>query len=123
MAEDASSSTLRTEGQQVMSLFNDPVQYDRLKSSSAAHVQRYRESGGEDGHISANGLRHLLLTTHGRRSAAERTAPLIYGRDGDRYIVVASVGGADQHPRWFLNLIAHPEVQVQVGPEQFPVVA
>ena len=99
-----------------MSIFNDPAQYKRLTSSSADHVRRYRASEGQDGHINANGLRHLLLTTVGRKSGMERTTPLIYGREGERFIIVGSVGGADQHPRWFVNLVEHPEVHVQVGP-------
>lgn len=106
-----------------MSIFNDPAQYKRLTSSSADHVRRYRASEGQDGHINANGLRHLLLTTVGRKSGMERTTPLIYGREGERFIIVGSVGGADQHPRWFVNLVEHPEVHVQVGPERFAAMA
>jgi deazaflavin-dependent oxidoreductase (nitroreductase family) len=61
----------------------------------------------------------LLLTTTGRRSGQARTTPLIYGRDGDRYVVVASRGGAPQHPAWYENLAAHPEVTVQVMADRF----
>jgi len=84
-----------------------------------AHVRRYRETGGEEGHI-WRGVPTLLLTTTGRRSGESRTTPLIYGRDGDRYVVVASKGGAPRHPAWYLNLSAQPEVELQVKDEVFP---
>lgn len=61
----------------------------------------------------------LLLTTRGAKSGTERTMPLAYTRDGDRYVIVASKGGAPTNPGWFHNLRAHPEVTVEVGPEQF----
>jgi deazaflavin-dependent oxidoreductase (nitroreductase family) len=82
------------------------------------HVRRYRETGGEVGHI-WNGVPALLLTTTGRRSGEERTTPLIYGQDGDAYVVVASKGGHPHDPAWYLNLSADPAVEVQVGPERF----
>lgn len=82
------------------------------------HVRRYRETGGEVGHI-WNGVPTLLLTTTGRRSGEQRTTPLIYGQDGDRYVVVASKGGAPQHPAWYLNLSAQPAVELQVAAERF----
>ena len=61
----------------------------------------------------------LLLTTKGRRSGEERTNPLAFTRDGDRYVVVASKGGAPTNPDWYRNLRAHPRVTVEVGPERF----
>ena len=61
----------------------------------------------------------LLLTTHGRKSGKLRRTALIYGRDGDRYLVVASSGGAKSHPSWYLNLSADPHVRVQVGDDRF----
>jgi deazaflavin-dependent oxidoreductase (nitroreductase family) len=82
------------------------------------HVRRYRETDGEHGH-DWRGTSILLLTTTGRRSGEPRTHPLIYGRDGDDYLVVASKGGADQPPAWFVNLRANPEVEVQVLGERF----
>jgi deazaflavin-dependent oxidoreductase (nitroreductase family) len=82
------------------------------------HARRYIESGGTDGHI-WEGVPTLLLTTTGRRSGQPRTTPLIYGRDGDRYLVVASRGGAPQHPAWYENLTARPDVRVQVMAERF----
>lgn len=61
----------------------------------------------------------LLLTTKGARSGHARTHPLVYTRDGDRYLIIASKGGAHDHPSWYHNLRAHPEVTVEVGPEKF----
>ena len=82
------------------------------------HARRYIESGGRDGHI-WEGVTTLLLTTTGRRSGQSRTTPLIYGRAGDRYLVVASRGGAPTHPGWYENLVAQPVVQVQVMADRF----
>jgi deazaflavin-dependent oxidoreductase (nitroreductase family) len=62
---------------------------------------------------------HLLLTTSGARSGATRVNPLHYSTDGDRFIVLASNGGSAAHPDWFQNLVAHPEVVVEVGAERF----
>ena len=81
-------------------------------------MARYRETSGEDGH-DWQGTKTLLLTTTGRRSGEPRELPLIYGRHGDDYLVVASKGGAPEHPSWYLNLQANPEVEVQVGAERF----
>jgi deazaflavin-dependent oxidoreductase (nitroreductase family) len=82
------------------------------------HTQRYRETGGEEGH-EWRGTQTLLLTTKGRRSGERRELPLIYGRHGDDYLVVASYGGADEPPAWYLNLEADPDVEVQVKDERF----
>ena len=84
------------------------------------HVRRYRETGGEVGHIWKRGSKILLLTTTGRRSGEPTTTPLIYERDGDRYVIVASKGGAPDHPGWYRNLVATPDVEVQVLDEVFP---
>lgn len=86
------------------------------------HVRRYRETDGEVGYL-WNGVPILLLTTTGRRTGEARTAPLIFGRDGDRYLVVASMGGAPRHPAWYLNLTAHPEAIVQVRDRTVAVTA
>jgi deazaflavin-dependent oxidoreductase (nitroreductase family) len=86
------------------------------------HVDRYRETGGDEGH-DWQGTKTLLLTTTGRRSGEPREHALIYGRHGDDYLVVASKGGAPQHPAWYLNLDANPDVEVQVGDERFRATA
>jgi deazaflavin-dependent oxidoreductase (nitroreductase family) len=84
------------------------------------HVRRYVETDGEEGHEWQPGVYTLILTTTGRRTGQERPAPLIYGRHGEDYVVVASKGGAPEPPAWYLNLQQRPEVQVQVGAERFP---
>jgi deazaflavin-dependent oxidoreductase (nitroreductase family) len=82
------------------------------------HVDRYVATDGEEGH-EWEGTQTLLLTTTGRHSGEKRVHPLIYGKHGDDYLVVASKGGARQHPAWYLNLAADPEVEVQVKGEKF----
>jgi len=81
----------------------------------AAHTKEYLESGGKKGHIWLKNAPTLLLTTTGRRSGKARRTPLIYGRDGANYLVVASKGGSDAPPLWYLNLETNPEVLLQVG--------
>lgn len=81
------------------------------------HVEKYGETDGEVGHEWRPGVFTLLLTTTGRRSGEPYTTPLIYGEDGDDYVVIASKGGADDHPDWYRNLEADPEVEIQVGSE------
>ena len=83
------------------------------------HVRIYRETGGAEGHIWKEGSTILLLTTTGRRSGQPTTTPLIYAEDGDRYVIVASKGGAPEHPGWYRNLVKTPQVEVQVGPDVF----
>lgn len=85
-----------------------------------AHVAKYRETDGEVGHSWKEGTKILLLTTKGRTSGKPRTVPLIYAQDGDRYLIVASQGGAPKHPGWYRNLVKTPEVEVQVKGEVFP---
>jgi len=85
----------------------------------ADHVRAYRETDGELGHDWQQGTSVLLLTTTGRRSGEPRTTPLIYGRSGDDYLVVASKGGSPAPPGWFRNLSERPEVEVQVLGDRF----
>jgi deazaflavin-dependent oxidoreductase (nitroreductase family) len=84
------------------------------------HVKRYVETDGEVGHDWRDGVPTLILTTTGRRSGEPRPTPLIYGRRGDDYLVVASKGGAPEPPAWYLNLSDSPDVQVQVKADRFP---
>lgn len=86
------------------------------------HVRRYRETDGAVGH-DWNGASCLILTTRGRRSGEPRPQALIYGRDGERYVVVASKGGAPTHPAWYANLVAEPRVEVQVRADRFQAIA
>jgi deazaflavin-dependent oxidoreductase (nitroreductase family) len=78
------------------------------------HVDRYRATDGEEGHDWQEGTSILLLTTTGSQSGEERTTPLIYGRAGDAYLVVASKGGSDEPPAWYRNLEKDPDVEIQV---------
>ncbi len=84
------------------------------------HVRIYRETGGQRGYR-WRGTTILLLTTRGRSSGEPRTTPLIHRTDGDRWVVVASKGGAPDHPGWFKNLEADPDATIQVLGEEIPV--
>ncbi len=86
------------------------------------HTWTYRATGGRFGHA-AGQITNLLLTTTGRRSGTERTVPLAYIADGPNYVVVASNGGADRDPAWWLNLRAQPRATVQIGRDTRPVAA
>ncbi|HEV7941845.1 MAG TPA: nitroreductase family deazaflavin-dependent oxidoreductase [Solirubrobacteraceae bacterium] len=88
----------------------------------AEHIRVYRETGGQRGYH-WRGTTILLLSTKGRRSGQERTTPLIHRTDGDRWIVVASKGGAPENPSWYENLLADPEASIQVTDQQIPVLA
>jgi deazaflavin-dependent oxidoreductase (nitroreductase family) len=84
------------------------------------HVRVYRETGGERGYR-WRGATVLLLTTTGRRSGEPRTTPLIHAVDGDRWVVVASKGGAPDHPSWYKNLVAEPDASIQVKADEVRV--
>jgi deazaflavin-dependent oxidoreductase (nitroreductase family) len=84
------------------------------------HINAYRETNGEVGYL-WNGAPTLLLTTRGRRTGEPRTSALIFARDGDDYLVVASMGGAPKHPQWYLNISADPDAEVQVRAERVAV--
>ena len=83
----------------------------------AEHIRRYVASDGKSGH-EWSGVTTLLLTTVGRKTGKLRRTALIYGQDGDRYVVVGSKGGSPNHPAWYLNLRDNPEVHLQVGPKK-----
>ncbi|HXY81337.1 MAG TPA: nitroreductase family deazaflavin-dependent oxidoreductase [Gaiellaceae bacterium] len=83
------------------------------------HVRRYVETDGEVGYIWREGAPILILTVTGRKSGKEYSAPLIFGRDGEHLVIVGSQGGRPQHPDWYLNLVAEPEVGVQVKADRF----
>jgi deazaflavin-dependent oxidoreductase (nitroreductase family) len=89
---------------------------------SAVHIWIYRLTRGLIGHRAA-GLASLLLTTTGRRSGVARTVALTYVPDGRDYVVVASNGGSDRPPAWWLNLQARPEATVEVGAARVTIVA
>ena len=81
------------------------------------HTLVYKASGGRIGHT-APGMPTILLLDHvGAKSGTKRTSPLLYVRDGDDVVIVASKGGFPKHPAWFHNLMANPDTTVQIGPE------
>jgi deazaflavin-dependent oxidoreductase (nitroreductase family) len=83
------------------------------------HVRRYQETDGEEGFEWLEGSKTLLLTTTGRKTGNESTTPLIFGMEGDNPVIVASKGGAPEHPGWYQNLTKTPEVGVQIKGEKF----
>jgi deazaflavin-dependent oxidoreductase (nitroreductase family) len=93
-----------------MSKYDDPI------------IQEFRDNDGYIGGYFAN-MRILLLTTTGAKTGQKRVKPVAYTRDGEDYVVVASAGGGNKHPAWYHNLVAHPEVTVEVGKETFSATA
>ncbi len=83
------------------------------KHTGRLHAWLYRRTGGRIGH-KAGHITNLLLTTTGRKSGTPRTVTLTYMPDGERYVLVASNGGSDRHPVWWLNLQNHPRATVQI---------
>ena len=105
---------------------NNPRMPSNVPDFVTSHLRQYLDTGGAEGHLwdstgmgDHGGIPTLLLTTIGRRSGQGIVTPLIYGKAGDAYVVVASKGGAPVNPHWYLNLDANPEVEVQVMTEQF----
>lgn len=90
---------------------------------SRLHVVLYKASGGRVGGHLAKTAPVLLLTTTGRKSGKRRTTPLLYVKDADRYVIVASVGGAPKNPAWYLNLRSNPAAAIQVGGRKLAVTA
>ena len=87
-----------------------------------AHVERYEATDGAEGFI-WNGAPCLVLTTKGAKTGNERKFALIYAPDGDDAIIVASKGGAPEHPQWYRNLVAHPDVTVQIEGDRYAATA
>ena len=86
-------------------------------------IEDFRAHGGQITQGPFRGRKLLLLTTTGARTAQARINPLVYTRDGDRYVVIASKGGAPTNPDWYHNLVKNPRVTVEVGPERFQALA
>ncbi|WP_127358077.1 nitroreductase family deazaflavin-dependent oxidoreductase [Actinacidiphila soli] len=99
---------------------------DNVKQSPsdwvAEQARRYEESGGTEA-TDMKGSPCLLLDYQGRRSGDWHRTVLIYGRDGDDYLIVASQGGADEHPQWYRNIEINPQVWLRVGTERFEAMA
>jgi deazaflavin-dependent oxidoreductase (nitroreductase family) len=92
----------------------------RAGDYNAQNIAEFRRNHGRVGSY-FEGAPLLLLHTVGRRSGKPRTNPMMYLKDGERYVVFASKGGADTHPDWYYNLMAHPDVQIEVGDETIDV--
>jgi deazaflavin-dependent oxidoreductase (nitroreductase family) len=81
-------------------------------------IDEFRANGGKASGAFA-GAPMILVTHKGAKSGTERTTPLVYSRDGDRLVIIASMGGAPTNPKWFHNIKANPRVRVEVGDESF----
>jgi len=98
------------------------VKDSQVRWLSRLHRAAFAATGGRIGRrLVGNDM--LLLTTTGRRTAKPHTVPLLYLSDGDRHVVIASFGGRPYHPAWYLNLLAEPLVDVQIGSRRFHGVA
>jgi deazaflavin-dependent oxidoreductase (nitroreductase family) len=85
-------------------------------------IEEFRANGGEtSGPFKGRPL--LLLTTTGAKSGEQHTTPLVYSKDGDRYVIIASMGGAPKSPSWYFNVKANPKVTLEVGTEKFEATA
>lgn len=113
----------------VNKVLNDP-DVAKLPDFIKTHLRTYLESGGKEGHHWPSGIKAgegpttiptLLLTAKGGKSGKKRILPLLYGKIGDDFILVASLGGAPNHPKWYLNLMANPEAEIQVATEHYRV--
>jgi deazaflavin-dependent oxidoreductase (nitroreductase family) len=82
-------------------------------------IEEFRAKGGRG--VTGFGDRLLLLHSRGAKSGKEHVVPVAYHRDGDRYVIAASMGGAPRNPAWYHNLVRHPEAEVEVGTERFKV--
>lgn len=93
-----------------------------LKLGTGVHSGVYRATGGKLlGRMGKSPI--LLLNTVGRKTGKKRTTPLLYVMDGEDFVIIASKGGAPTHPAWYLNLIANPDVTVEVGDRELRVMA
>ncbi len=93
-----------------------------MSDYNTAVIEEFRANEGRvGGHWEGRDL--LLLTTTGRRSGRKHTTPMVFTRDGDRLLVYASKAGAPEHPDWYLNLVAEPQVTVEVGSERYRATA
>jgi len=115
----SSTGPVRPEPVSLFALAADPNPSGR-ELFGQEHVRVYRETGGEQGY-NWRGATILLLTTRGRASGMERTTPLIYRDDGDAWVVVASKGGAPDHPGWYKNLEADPDATLDIKRDRIPV--
>jgi deazaflavin-dependent oxidoreductase (nitroreductase family) len=90
-----------------------------MREYNARLIEEYHANGGKlSGQLANSQI--LLLTTTGAKTGQERVTPMGYRLDGDRIVVIAADAGADKHPDWYYNLLAHPQVTIEIGAERFP---
>jgi len=90
-----------------------------MREYNARLIEEYHANGGKlSGQLANSQI--LLLTTNGAKTGQERITPMGYRLDGERIVVIAADAGADKHPDWYYNLLAHPDVTVEMGEERFP---
>ena len=94
---------------------NRDRRWDAIRQAIKLHTFLYRATRGRVGHTFRGGPPMLLLDHLGARSAVKRTTPLVYLRDGENVVLIASKGGHPRHPAWFHNLQAHPDTTIQIG--------
>ena len=94
------------------------IDYDAVNQMNVGIIEEFRANGGKVGG-GFEGRPMVLLTIKGRTSGTARTTPLVYLPEGDRVIVFASKGGAPDDPDWYKNLVANPDVTVEVGDEKY----
>jgi len=92
-----------------------------IRWMTAANTWIYRATGGRLGGRFKGGAPICLVTTTGRKTGRKRTVALIYLRDGDDVVLVASKGGMEHHPQWYLNMEVHPDVEVEIGAAKTPM--
>ena len=81
-------------------------------------INEFRANGGKVGGP-FDGAPMVLVTHTGAKSGTKRTTPLVCSRDGDDVVIIASMGGAPQHPQWYHNMVANPRVTVEIGTDTF----
>ena len=91
---------------------------DAMTEFNQKVIEEFRGNGGKVGGAFA-GAPMIIVTHTGAKSGKVHTTPLVYSLDGDRFVIIASKAGAPTNPAWYYNLIAHPEVTVEVGAERF----
>lgn len=92
----------------------------QLEQMNQSVIEEFRSNGGKVGGM-FEGAPVVLVTHKGAKSGKERVSPLVYSKDGDDYVLIASFAGAPKNPAWYYNLKAHPEVTIEVGEEEFKV--
>lgn len=105
---------------------NDAIPSPKMADWQREHLDRYLATNGADGHMwqrfgIPKPIPTLILTTKGRSTGQRYMFPLIYGRDGEGYVLIASKGGAPKHPGWYRNLEANPEAEIQVVDRKYKV--